>query len=349
MNNTLHALRNSGPVHSRAWCRTLVVTEEIAELIKRDRRTDGLLPPGGATMRRLLLCIIAVLICKASFIGSALAGDDAAQKQRLITVNGMSFGYVDIGSGPPVILIHGSMSDYREWSKQVEALAKHHRVIAYSRRYHWPNSPPGKDADATVPMQAEDLAGIIKSMGLGRATLVGHSYGGAVAVYFALQHPELVRALILLEPPLPGALASTVEGKDVVKERQTLRDEMMQAFASGDAERVVKTYLARVAPGEYDNSTPEARNIYVVNVPALKLDFTAPRQPLSCEDLQRISVPALVLTGGRSATGLQLVAVEVARCLKNGNILKLPQATHHMQLDHPREVNDAMLEFLAKH
>ena len=152
-----------------------------------------------------------------------------------------------------------------------------------------------------------------------------------------------------VEPPIPGALASTVEGKDVVKERQALREEMMQAFASGDAERIVKTYLARVAPGAYDSATPEARNIYVANVPAFELDFTAPRQPVACEDLHRIPVPALVLTGGRSAAGLQQVAAEVARCLKSGSILKLPQATHHMQLDHPQEVNDAMLEFLAKH
>jgi len=47
--------------------------------------------------------------------------------------------------------------------------------------------------------------------------------------------------------------------------------------------------------------------------------------------------------------GLQQTAMGVARCLKNGNILKLPQATHHMQLDSPQEVNDAVLAFLAKH
>lgn len=300
-------------------------------------------------MYAVWLVFIVVLVCKTGFIESALARDDAGQTPRHVKVEGTILEYVDIGSGPPVILIHGSISDYREWSKQKEALAKHHRVIAYSRRYHWPNSPPGKDADATVRRQAEDLAGIIKSLGLGPSALVGHSYGGAVAVYFALQHPELVRALVLLEPPISGALGVDAEGKDVVKERQTLRDEMMKAFASGDAERVVKTYMARVAPGEYDNATPEARNIYIVNAPAFELDFTAPRQPLSCEDLQRITAPALVLTGGRSAAGLQQVAAGVARCLKNGSVLKLPQATHHMQLDHPEEVNDAVLGFLAKH
>lgn len=271
------------------------------------------------------------------------------EKMRTITAEGMSFGYLDLGSGPAVILIHGSMSDYREWSEQMEALAKHYRVIAYSRRYHWPNSPPGKDGDASVPRQTEDLAAIIKSLGLGPATLVGHSYGGTIAVFFALQHPELVRGLVLLEPPVPGALGDTAESEAVVKERQAVRDEMRQALASGDAERVVKTYLARVAPGEYDNASPEARKIYLANFPAFRLDFESPRPNLNCEDIQRVAAPALVLTGGRSAIGLQQVAAGVAHCLKSGSFLKLPQATHHMQLDHPQQVNEAVLAFLAKH
>jgi hypothetical protein len=53
-------------------------------------------------------------------------------KTRNIAIEGMDFAYVDSGSGSLVILIHGSTADYRVWSPQMEALAKHHRVIAYS-------------------------------------------------------------------------------------------------------------------------------------------------------------------------------------------------------------------------
>ncbi len=278
-----------------------------------------------------------------------MASPAPQRKTRIITVEGMSFAYVDLGSGPPVILIHGSISDYREWSTQMEALAKHHRVIAYSRRYHWPNSPPGNDADATVPRQAEDLAAIIELLGLAPASIVGHSYGGTVALFLALQHPELVRMLVLIEPSVRSVLVNTPESEGVEKEGQAVRDEMKQAFASGDAERVVRTYLARVAPGEFDNAPPKTRKIYRANVAAFRLDFTAPRPTLTCEDIQRIAAPALVLTGGRSPMGLQQMAEGVAHCLKGGNILKLPQATHHMQLDHPHEFNDTVLAFLAKH
>ena len=135
----------------------------------------------------------------------------------------------------------------------------------------------------------------------------------------------------------------------MVKEGQAVRDEMKQAFASSDAERVVRTYLERVAPGEFDNASPETRDIYRAHVPAFRLDFTAPRPPLTCDEMQRIAAPALVLTGGRSPMGLQQMSAGVARCLKGGSMLSLPQATHHMQLDHPQEFNDTVLAFLAKH
>jgi pimeloyl-ACP methyl ester carboxylesterase len=276
-----------------------------------------------------------------------MASPAPQRKTRTITIEGMSFGYVDLGSGPPVILIHGSMSDYREWSSQMEALAKHYHVIAYSRRYHWPNTPPGKDADATVPRQTEDLAAIIKSLGLAPASVVAHSYGGTVALSLALQHPELVRTLVLLDPGVPGVLVNTPESEGVVKERQAFREEMSKAFDSGDAERIVRTALANFAPGEFDNAPREIRDMYLANVPAFRLDLTAPRPTLTCEDIRRIAAPALVLTGGRSP--MQQTATGAAHCLKSGSLLKLPQATHHMQLDHPQEVNDAVLAFLAKH
>jgi pimeloyl-ACP methyl ester carboxylesterase len=74
---------------------------------------------------------------------------------------------------------------------------------------HWPNLAPGKDADASVERQADDLAGIIRTLGIPPARIVGHSYGGAVAINLTLRHPELVRTLVLAEPAVSGVLASS--------------------------------------------------------------------------------------------------------------------------------------------
>src|SRR5438094_4313544 len=247
----------------------------------------------------------------------------SVDKTGKISVNGLSFAYVDEGSGPPIVLVHGSVSDYREWSKQMAPFAKHYRVIAYSRRYHWPNLAPGKDADASVERQADDLAAIIRAMGIAPAHIVGHSIGGAVALNLALRHPELVRTLALAEPAVSGVLGEAPENEAVSKESQAVRAEMKEAFASGDAERIVRTYAANVALGEFEKAPPEVRQMLIANVPAFQLDFTSRRPPFTCDDARRVAVPVLILSGDRSPMGLQHIAEAAARCIKGARFVTI--------------------------
>jgi pimeloyl-ACP methyl ester carboxylesterase len=268
-------------------------------------------------------------------------------KTGKVSANGLSFAYVEEGFGDTVILVHGSVSDYREWAGQMAALARRYRVIAYSRRYHWPNSSPGADADAGVEVQADDLAAIIKAIGAAPAHIVGHSFGGAVALNLTLRHPELVRTLVLAEPAVSGVLGNISENDPVSKDSQAVRAEMKQAFETGDAERIVRTYAARVALGEFEKASPEVRQMLLTNVPAFRLDFTSRRPPFSCNDAGRVTVPVLVVSGGRSALGLQRIAESAARCIKGSKLVTLPEATHWLQHDHAQAFNDAVLAFLA--
>src|SRR5688572_31823986 len=215
---------------------------------------------------------------------STLTGTVAwAQTVKHVDANGMSFAYMEAGSGPPVVLIHGSVSDYREWSKQMKPLTRHYRVIAYSRRYHWPNAAPTANADASLEVQVEDLAAIIKTLKIGPAHLVGHSYGAAVALQLALRHPELVRTLVLAEPGVAGVLTDGPEDEAARKEGQAGRAEMREVFASGDAERIVRTYATRVAPGAYEKAGREIRQALLDNAPAFQLDYNSRRPAFTCE------------------------------------------------------------------
>jgi pimeloyl-ACP methyl ester carboxylesterase len=267
-----------------------------------------------------------------------------AQPQKLVA-NGLSFGYLDVGSGPTVILVHGSISDFREWSHQMAPLAQRYRVIAYSRRYHWPNASPTSDADATLERQAEDLAAIMGALKIGSAHVVGHSYGGATALFLARRHPELVRTLVLAEPAVGGVLGELPKDDPIYEEGRSVRAEVKEAFADGSAERIVRTYAARVAPGEFENAPREAREMFLANVAAFRLDFGSPRPAFTCDDAGRIAVPALVIAGSRSAMGLQRIAETLARCLKTGSL----GATHWMESDHPQAFNEAVLSFLERH
>src|SRR5215470_4103630 len=90
---------------------------------------------------------------------------------------------------------------------QIESFAQKFHVVSYSRRYTYPNQWPGDVEDNSLTNNATDSAElIIKRLDLGPAHLIGHSYGALTALYMAYQHPELVRTLVLGEPPVMSLL-----------------------------------------------------------------------------------------------------------------------------------------------
>jgi pimeloyl-ACP methyl ester carboxylesterase len=276
------------------------------------------------------------------------AADTLIQKTRKVTIDGLTFNYVESGSGPALILIHGSISDYREWSKQIETFAQRYHVIAYSRRYHWPNPGPASDTDASLDRQVSDLLEFIKATGIEKASLIGHSFGGAAALVFTLKHPELVQSLILAEPAVSGVLSKTPDNDTVLKESQYVRAHMKEVFATGNAELIVKTYATHVAPGDYERATAEERQMLLENVTAFQLDFTSQRSPFTCADAQKINVPVLVLCGDQSPIGLQRIAESTAQCIKGAKFVRIAQATHWLQHDQPQRFNEQVLAFLGE-
>ena len=287
------------------------------------------------------------VIVSAVLLFAAICFPDA--KTEKININGLSFSFVEEGSGPPLILIHGSVSDYREWSAQITPFAQKYRVIAISRRYHWPNEAPTAGADASVERQTDDLLAIMKELNISSANIIGHSFGGLIALNFAIHHPEFVRSLILAEPPASGVLSNPANDDSAAKESRIIRSEMKEAFAGGNPERIVQTYADHVAPGEFRKASPEMRQMLLANVAAFQLDFTSPRPSFTCDDAKKIEIPVLVLSGGRSPKGLQRIAEAVADCIKNAKLVKIPEATHWMQHDHAEAFNQSVMAFLAEH
>jgi len=96
---------------------------------------------------------------------------------KKILINGVELNYIEQGKGDPVVFVHGSLEDFHTWGLQIEPFSEHYHVIAYSRRYHYPNAWVGDGTDYSATLHAEDLAALIKRIGLGSAHVVGHSYG----------------------------------------------------------------------------------------------------------------------------------------------------------------------------
>jgi non-heme chloroperoxidase len=125
-----------------------------------------------------------------------------------VEVNGSALEYTESGSGTPLVLVHGSVNDQRTWESQMAALSTRYHVIAYSRRYHHPNPWVGDGSDYAVSVHAEDLTALVRALGIAPAHVVGSSYGAYTALVAGLHHPDLVRTLVLGEPPAVPLLIS---------------------------------------------------------------------------------------------------------------------------------------------
>lgn len=119
---------------------------------------------------------------------------------RFVDVNGARLHYVDMGEGPPVVMVHGLGGQLRNFTYAVaERVAAHHRVIIFDRpRSGYSTVPAG--AEPGIQAQGKLIAKGIEALDLKRPLLVGHSLGGALSLALALDHPGLVSALALIAP-----------------------------------------------------------------------------------------------------------------------------------------------------
>ena len=125
--------------------------------------------------------------------------DTSTASLKVVAVNGVQLHYQETGTGPPVVLIHGALDDYREWSPQIRPFSEHYRVVAYSRRYNYPNDNP-ETADHSAIVEARDLASLLDALKLERPVVIGHSLGGMIAAEMACVAPAALHKLVLINP-----------------------------------------------------------------------------------------------------------------------------------------------------
>lgn len=105
--------------------------------------------------------------------------------------------YQETGSGIPLVLVHGSLTDYRTWNAQVPDFSNTYCTISVSLRHYYPEKWNGIGDDFSIIQHASDVAALIKNLNLGKVHLLGHSRGGAVVLNVARLYPEVIRTLIL--------------------------------------------------------------------------------------------------------------------------------------------------------
>jgi pimeloyl-ACP methyl ester carboxylesterase len=281
-----------------------------------------------------------------------------------VELNGIELAVEERGSGEAIIFVPGSLSDYRSWSAQLDFFSPGYQAISYSRRYQYPNRPPA-DTNSSIAANAADLAALIDRLGVAPAHIVGHSYGAFTALICARDHPEMVRSLVLGEPPaipllvrdannpatlLPLFFRSPRTALALMKFGIKAVQPAEQAFARGDIEGAVQCFVRGVTGRNVaiDALPPLIREQIRANGAALRREIEI-SEPFTCDQARAISVPTLLVRGSNSPRFFGTIVDRLMQCLPNVQQMVLRDATHFLHWDAPDEFNAGVQRFLADH
>ncbi len=276
---------------------------------------------------------------------------------------GVALYYEEQGSGDPVLFVHGTLNDYAIWKSQTEAFSFKFKTIAYSRRYAYPNNRQGDVTDSTVENNAEDLDALVDGPGGGKVHLIGHSYGGYVSAYFALNHPEKLYSLTLVNAFVPTMLASTTSTsamlslllrspRAAMSARRTINATAtsVKAIEGGDQTAAMRIFMPALLDNRKDLPPRPAEFEQIVNRNAKTLkEVTTPYSRITKTEASKIRVPTLVMWGELSAPWDCKVSQTLANSIPSSERAVIPGASHLCCLEKPGDTNEKMLGFLTKH
>jgi pimeloyl-ACP methyl ester carboxylesterase len=291
--------------------------------------------------------------------------DAAFGETATLAVGDAELAYRELGQGEPLVLVHGGASDLRTWEPVLPALGERYRTIAYSRRFARPNARIDPDADDPIDRHVADQVETLESLGASPAHLVGHSWGGFVSLLTAGRHPQHVRTLVLIEPPVltlladvpprPGQLARLFLRKPraaaaIVRFGAGAAAPAERAFKRGDDEKALRAFGRGVlGRGAFDALSPERlqqarENLDVDRAQLLGSGFP----PITDDDVRRISTPTLLLTGAESPRLFGHVLDRLEELLPDAERVTVPDASHLVHEDQPGSVVAAIRDFLGR-
>ena len=290
----------------------------------------------------------------------------SAAPESKIYVNEVHLAYIEQGQGEPVVLVHGGVGDYRAWDKQMDDFASRYRVIALSCRGYWPNRKLAPDERIDLDTFVEDLAAFIRELDAGPVHLVGHSSpGGFGSLVFASRYPEMLRTLVLAEPPAFPLLGVNIPPKPQQLVRLVVRNPQaavalikfgakgmgpaIKAFERGDDAGALRIFMTANAGREAVAALPEeVFQRFLDNVGPLKAQIRAGFPRFSADEARGIRVPTLLVSGAESPAHLSAVTGRLMRLLPNVARLNIAGASHNMFDSHPAEFNRGVLEFIGR-
>jgi pimeloyl-ACP methyl ester carboxylesterase len=255
---------------------------------------------------------------------------------RFEQANGIDIYYEEVGSGEPLLLIHGGFGNHSMWAPLIPAFARHFRVIAPDSRGH------GRTKNSidrmTYGLMADDMAAFIRALGLDRPLVCGYSDGGQIVLEMGMRHPGLVKAYI---------------GGGVIYQRAAEAFERRRAFGMTEPGVVDTEVFERIEPSmvkllrEYQD--PYQGEGYWKTYLRQASFMWLEAMKFTVDDFGTISDPKLIVQGDRDTGNPVEAALYIYRALPRGELAIVPTSDHLFLLSNPDRFTNLALEFLLRH
>lgn len=266
---------------------------------------------------------------------------------QTLRVNGYDMAYIEVGHGPPLVCVHGSLCDFRIWSVVLGPLTRKHRVIAVSLRHCFPDHWDGVGDTYSIAQHVDDVIAFIEQIEPRPVDLMGHSRGGHVAFRVAQRRPDLLRKLILAEPggelnesldenfrPGPSPLAAQIRAA-------------AEVIAKGDIDGGLQIFVdALEGPGAWKRLPATPKQLLRDNATTLIGQTQDKRPPFSKADARAIKTPTLFIGGANTKGPLPKVLHTLAAHVAGSRTEMIPGTTHPMFEQAPQKYCEIVLDFL---
>jgi len=257
-------------------------------------------------------------------------------------VNGTRLYYEVAGTGDPVVLVHGGLADRRLWDDQFEVFAESHRTIRYDVRGFGKSNLPVEGEPYT---HHDDLAALMRHLGVEKAHVVGQSMGSGIAVDFALMHPEMTSSLVSVGPWVNGYESPAVP------KRSDVFAVLASALEEGGVDAVIDLMYDDASVAHMDSTTVNRLKALSREYSWWHLTHIDPWTDIDAvaeERLRQIGVPTLVLTAEYDSDACKEIAGFMEQSIEGATKVVIQGAGHNMNMDKPEEFNRIVLDFIGK-